>query len=192
MSTALPTEPITTEQFLALPDDGHVERELIQGTIWERPMTTRNPWHTEAEANLAQLLGNWRDAHPELACKVHSGEAAFRLRTAPDSIVGTDVAVAPAALPRVKPKKGTAFLDGPPVLAVEILSSSDDHEGIVNKVRAYLDAGVPLVWIVDPDFRYVIAHRPDAEPELFNVRQELTAEPALPGFRAPVARIFGL
>lgn len=192
MSIADLTGPITTDEFLALPADDGVERELILGTIWERPMTTRNPWHTEAEANLAHLLGTWRDAHPERAYKVHSGEAAFRLRTSPDSIVGTDVAVARADLPRVKPRKGTAFLDGPPVLAVEILSSSDDHEGIVNKVRAYLDADVPLVWVVDPDFRYVIAHRPDAEPELFNVRQELTAEPALPGFRAPVARIFGL
>jgi hypothetical protein len=36
----------------------------------------------------------------------------------------------------------------------------------------------------------VMVHRPDAEPELFNIRQELSGEPHLPGFRVPVARLF--
>jgi hypothetical protein len=38
----------------------------------------------------------------------------------------------------------------------------------------------------------VTVHRPGAEPELFNVRQEISAEPHLPGFRVPVARIFSI
>ena len=54
-----------------------------------------------------------------------------------------------------------------------------------------LRAGVRLVWLVDPHYRTVLVYRPDQEPELFNVRQELTAEPHLPGFRVPVAQIFG-
>jgi hypothetical protein len=33
-------------------------------------------------------------------------------------------------------------------------------------------------------------HQPDSEPELFNIRDELSAEPHLPGFRIPVARFF--
>ena len=76
------------------------------------------------------------------------------------------------------------------MLAVEILSPSDKHEEIVERVREYLEAGVPLVWIVDPDFHTVLVHRPDGEPQLYNVRQELSGEPHLPGFRIPVARIF--
>jgi hypothetical protein len=36
----------------------------------------------------------------------------------------------------------------------------------------------------------VTVYRPGTEPELFNVRQELSGEPHLPGFRVPVARLF--
>ena len=61
---------------------------------------------------------------------------------------------------------------------------------MVEKIRAYLDAGVALVWLVDPDFRTVIVYRPDAAPQMFNVQQELSGEPHLPGFRTAVARIF--
>ena len=85
----------------------------------------------------------------------------------------------------------TTLIDGVPILAVEILSPSDVIEDVNEKIDAYLEAGVAVVWIVDPYFRTVKVHRPDAEPELFNVRQELTAEPHLPGFRVPVSRLFG-
>jgi hypothetical protein len=33
-------------------------------------------------------------------------------------------------------------------------------------------------------------YRPDAEPELVNIKQDLTAEPHLPGFRVAVAQLF--
>ena len=36
----------------------------------------------------------------------------------------------------------------------------------------------------------VEVHRPDADPQLFNVQQTLTADPALPGFSTPVRTIF--
>ena len=50
--------------------------------------------------------------------------------------------------------------------------------------------GVALVWIVSPKFRTVEVHRPDADPQLVNVQQTLTADPALPGFSTPVRAIF--
>ena len=49
---------------------------------------------------------------------------------------------------------------------------------------------VALVWVVDPHDRTVLVYRPKAEPELFNIRHELSAEPELPGLRIPVAQIF--
>jgi Uma2 family endonuclease len=49
---------------------------------------------------------------------------------------------------------------------------------------------VPLVWLLDPCKRTVMMHRPDAEPELLNVRRELSGEPHLPDFRVPVTRLF--
>ena len=77
-----------------------------------------------------------------------------------------------------------------PVLAVEILSPSDTQESITDKISAYLRAGVALVWIVEPVFRTIIIYRPDAQPQLVNLDQELSAEPHLPGFRVTVADLF--
>jgi Uma2 family endonuclease len=47
-----------------------------------------------------------------------------------------------------------------------------------------------VVWVVDPHDRTVLVYRPQAEPELFNVRQELSGDPELPGFRVAVSEIF--
>jgi Uma2 family endonuclease len=76
------------------------------------------------------------------------------------------------------------------VLAIEILSPSDTIEGVAEKVHAYLDAGVLLVWEVSPFYRAVTVHRPGMPPEFFNVTHDLTAEPHLPGFLVPVAEVF--
>lgn len=89
-----------------------------------------------------------------------------------------------------RPWDETTLVDGPPVLAVEILSPSDKQEEIDEKVAEYLAAGVALVWVVNARFRTVTVFRADAEPELFNVRQELSAEPHLPNFRVAVRDLF--
>jgi Uma2 family endonuclease len=186
---ATTTTLMTAEEFLALPDDG-VERMLIRGELWERTMTTRGYPHCRVNARLGHVLLTWRDAQPEPRGEVVVGEARVRIRHDPDTIVGIDLAYISGDLAgRTDPL--ASFIDGPPVLAVEILSPSDVQEDINAKVLDYLDAGVLLVWVVDPVFRTVMVYRPDTEPELFNNRQDLTAEPHLPGFRVPVAKIFG-
>jgi Uma2 family endonuclease len=101
------------------------------------------------------------------------------------------VAYASTDRPLVKiPGPGAAFLDGPPILAVEIVSPSDTYEKVAVKILEYLNCGVPIVWLAEPTFRTILASRPDREPDLYNARHDLTAEPTLPGFRVAVARIF--
>jgi Uma2 family endonuclease len=77
-----------------------------------------------------------------------------------------------------------------PVLVVEILSPNDTQVQIDEKIDGYLKAGVALVWVIDPHDRTVLIYRPGEEPELVNVRQELSGEPPLTGFRVPVAQLF--
>lgn len=179
---------MTVEEFLALPDDG-ISRELIRGLLKERGMTVRNRFHSKAEALIVKLLGNWLDGLPEPRGEIVCGEAGFRLRGPTDTVVGIDVAYASAALVAATDPSQKIF-DGPPALAVEILSPSDTHEEVIDKIKLYHEAGV-VVWEVDPDLRVVRVHRPGREAEMFTQSQELTTEPELPGFRAAVARIFG-
>ena len=181
---------MTLEEMLALPD-AEVERDLIEGRLVERPMTKRNRWHGRVESRLARLLDQWLDTLPEPRGEIVSGETGFRIRRNPDTSVGIDVAYVSAEVIAATPET-SPYLEGPPILAVEILSPSNLHGEMVEKIRAYLDAGVALVWLVDPDFRTVIVYRPDGAPEMFNVHQELSGGPHLPGFQAAVARIFGV
>ena len=193
MSTAVspPQKKLmTVEEFLALPDDG-TERWLLRGELrpTERTMTVRNRHHSEVEAKIAFLLNHWLEQQPEPKGKIHSGEAGFRLGGNPDSLFGIDVAYASAELVSTT-DPDLPYYDGPPVLAVEILSPSDKHEDVVRKVIAYLQAGV-VVWEVDPDFRRVAVHRPGQVSKTFSGDDELTTEPELPGFRVLVAKLFG-
>jgi len=189
MSVAEMTPPMTLEEMLALPGDD-IERDLIEGRLRERPRTTRNRWHAGAEAKLARFLEQWAEALPEPLGQVVSGEAGFRIRRDPDTSFGIDVAFVSAEVIAATPAKSPYF-EGPPVLAVEILSHSTTRGDMVEKIRAYLDAGVPLVWVVDPDLHAIVVHRPGAAPELFNIHHELSCDPRLPGFRVAVARVFG-
>jgi Uma2 family endonuclease len=183
-----PARLMTLEEMLALPEVD-VDRELFEGRLVERPMTLRNRWHSGAEARLARLLCEWLETLPEPRGQIHSGEAGFRIRRNPDTSVGIDVAYVSAEVIAATPETSPYF-EGPPILAVEILSPSNLHGEMVEKIRAYLDAGVALVWLVDPYFRTVIVYRPDVPPQMFNVQQELSGEPHLPGFKTAVTRIF--
>lgn len=188
MTTAPPPPFMTTEELLALPEDG-MERELIRGRLKEKPMTRRNRRHSRVEETCSYLLVEWSKTQPEPRGEVLVGEAGVRLRRDPDTTVGVDVAYISAATARDTPEDA-ALVEGAPVLVVEILSPSDKQEDILDKVRDYLDCGVKLIWVVEPVFRTVTVYRPDAAPVLFNADQDLSGEPHLPGFCVRVADVF--
>ena len=140
-------------------------------------------------ARIAKFLDNWLDQQPEPRGSVLCGEAGVRLRRNPDTTVGIDV-VYVAAEVAAKESDETTLIEGVPILVVEILSPSDTQEHINEKIDDYLRAGVRLVWVIDPHDRSVLIYRPGKEPEMVNVRQELSGEPELPGFRVPAAQLF--
>jgi Uma2 family endonuclease len=179
---------MTTEELLALPDDG-TERWLLAGELRERPMTVRNRFHSRTLICAGTELEIWRRLQPPPRGQVLGDEAGVRLARDPDTTVGIDIIyVTPEVI--VRQTDATTLIDGVPLLAVEILSPSDTQEEIHDKITTFRAAGVPLVWIIDAYDRTVRVYRADAEPELFNIRQELSGEPYLPGFRVQVGRFF--
>lgn len=179
---------MTVEELLALPDDG-VERELIRGELRESSMTTRSKRHALAMSNLAYVLVTWLRQQATPRGTLFTGDARVLIRRNPDTFVGADLAYISAEMAE-QTAEAVTFIDVIPVLVVEIVSPSDTAESIAEKVREYLEAGVALVWEVNPFYETVLVHRPDARPELFNTLQELKAEPHLPGFQTRVSEIF--
>ena len=81
-----------------------------------------------------------------------------------------------------------AYFEGPPVLAVEILSPSDTQEDIDEKVELYLETGVAIVWVVNPGSgpSPSTAPAPTRSCSRRHARS-FTAEPHLPP-QCPIAR----
>ena len=188
MSTVSPAL-MTVEELLAFPADDGIDRELIRGELKERVMTRRNRFHAMAEASIARLIGNWVAGQDSPRGSVASGEVGCILRRDPDTSVGIDVAYFSYDVVSRQTDETTMF-DGAPVLAVEILSSSDTHEDVCDKVQEYLGTGVQLVWVVDPVFQTVIVHRPDQSPSMFNNTERLSGGEDLPGFDVAVSELF--
>lgn len=179
---------ITTEELLALPDDG-MEGWLIAGELRERPMTVRNRFHSRTMIRVGKFLDNWLDEQPSPRGQVLGGEVGVRSSRDPDTTVGVDVVYVSADV-IVHQTQETTLIDGAPTPAVEILSPNDTIEEIREKITIYQSAGVPLVWVVHPYDRTVTVYRPGYEPDSFNALEELTGEAYLPGFRVTVARFF--
>ncbi len=72
MSTTLPAGTLTLAEFLALPADEHVDRELIRGELKERPLTRRNRFHAKTEATVAYFLKRWLVNQPSPGLLLHT------------------------------------------------------------------------------------------------------------------------
>jgi Uma2 family endonuclease len=184
------TKLYTTEDLLAMPDDG-VERWIIDGELFEgdHEMTCRNYPHSWLMSRISHLIEEWKDAQPQPRGKVVCGEAGLQLSDDPTTTVGVDVAYISPEVASATPRDARLIV-GAPVLAVEILSPSDTQEGISRKITSYLENGVQSVWEVDPVFETVTVYSPDADPAMYNKTQTIPAIAGMPGFEPAVAAIF--
>lgn len=79
----------------------------------------------------------------------------------------------------------------PPDLAVEVLSPDDRSQQVLDKVGEYLDAGVRLVWVIDPASRSATRYRSLTDVRVLTADDELDGEDVLPGFCCRLAEVVG-
>jgi Uma2 family endonuclease len=78
-----------------------------------------------------------------------------------------------------------------PDVVAEVVSPNDNYYQVDRKVWEYLEAGVRLVWVINPNTRTVMAYRgPKGDASIFREADELSGEDVLPGFRCRVADLF--
>ena len=77
-----------------------------------------------------------------------------------------------------------------PDLAVEVVSPHDLAYDVDSKVEGYLQAGVRLVWVVNPAARTVRVHRPDGSSATLRPGDQLTGGEVLPGFHCLIRDLF--
>lgn len=172
--------------FVHRPENVDRSFELRRGEVVEmsRP---RNP-HCAATANLTRLLGNY--SFDVGSGYVLSNDSGLVLAHEPGTVVGPDVAYFRETLKydELNPKWGEI----PPVLAIEVLSPNDRHALVNEKIEDYLQGGVKIVWLVDPEDKIVTVYRPDQSLKVMKRSDELTGGTDLPGLSLKVADIFRL
>ncbi|MEO1134171.1 MAG: Uma2 family endonuclease [Cyanobacteria bacterium J06639_1] len=140
------------------------------------------------EASIIGQLWNW-DADGKLG-KVFSSQTVFSLpngaKRMPDA--------AWVKLERweaLAPEEQRGYVPLAPDFAVEVRSPTDDLETLQVKMREYVDAGVRLGWLIDPQQRRVEIYREGDRPvEVLDAPDELSGEGVLPGLSFSTARLF--
>jgi len=119
---------------------------------------------------------------------IMGAETGFIIRRDPDTVRAPDVAFIRAD--RMPEKLPQGYFDGPPDLAVEVLSPSDRASEVQGKIRDWLDAGCRAVWVVDPEPKSVTIYKSTHDITVLSTADTLTDAQILPGFSMAVSEIF--
>jgi Uma2 family endonuclease len=113
----------------------------------------------------------------------------IRTRHDPDGYRGADVSFVPYdRLPRNAVPEGP--LEIPPDLVVEVKSPTDRWKAIRKKTEEYLEAGVKVVMVLDPELESAGVFREEEFPIRFHNGDLVTLPDVLPGFSVPVKAFF--
>ena len=83
------------------------------------------------------------------------------------------------ALPKEKRKK---FAQIAPDFVIELRSETDRLKDLQKKMREYIENGVQLGWLIDPQNKRVHIYRPKVETKVLENPKEVSGEPLLKGF----------
>jgi Uma2 family endonuclease len=175
----------TYEDYVRLPDDGN-RYEVIRGVLYVTPSPV--PEHQFSSAELVfQLSAFVRQNHLGL---VLAAPLAVKLPRGIATPVEPDVMFFRKGN---GPRWDLGYYEGVPDLLAEILSPRTSRRDQTVKLQAYLDAGVPEYWLVDPRARTVVVYVLEKGKYVELVRGGVGDEAwssVLPGFRLNVSDLF--
>jgi len=179
------TERITTAaELLRATSPGRCE--LVRGDLVM--MTPLGFEHGRIAARVAVRLGTFVEEH-RLGV-VTGAETGFQIAQDPDTVRAPDVGFVRAD--RVAATPTRAFFQGPPDLAVEVLSPNDRAGELLAKVHDWLEAGCVAVWVVDPQAQTIAVYRARSPMLVYRSGDTIEEADLLPDFRLPVADVFAL
>jgi Uma2 family endonuclease len=180
MITVANEKRYTPEDLLTMPNGEHYE--LVDGRLVEHKMSF---WSSYVAGVIFRLLDQFCREH-RLGWVSPEGTSFQCFPTLPGRVRKADVSF--IRLPRLTLAQATTEGHCPiaPDLAVEVLSPNDTAYEIDEKVREFLDAGVPLIWVVNPEQRTVEIHRAGGPGAILRENDEISGEDVVPGFRCHV------
>ena len=186
-----PTPPVarmTAEEFGIKHSGDRVE--YIDGEVKEIPMAGGK--HGKVCYRAATAVGGFVDANDLGHIFINDTFVKVPTKDDPERVYGPDVCFVSfdrlakdAEIPA-----GTVVIV--PNLVVEVRSPFDTWAHVFRKVGDYLEAGVPVVIVLDPSTLTASVYRSEVtNPQhIFSATDTLTVPDVLPGFAVPVASLF--
>ena len=173
-----PTIELTDEQFFQLCVNNRDLRleQTAQGELIIMPPTG---WKSgNRNSRLTQRVGNWADVDGTgLAFDSSTGYILPNgAKRSPDASW-----VSRERLEALNPDP-TRFLPMAPDFAVELRSASDELKTVQQKMQEYINKGVRLGWLIDPQNQRVEIYRIGQNVEVLQSPTSLLGENVLPGF----------
>jgi Uma2 family endonuclease len=170
----------TEADLLRMPNDGR-KYELVDGQIRVSPAGARHG------LIIVKLTGRLQ-AFVERARLGYVFDSSTGIRLPKGNVRSPDISF----VARGRFKKGVVprgFIPFAPDLAVEVLSPEDRSRFVLDKVGEYLDAGVRMVWVLDPEARSASIYRSLTAVRTLSEKDALSGEDVLPGFRCRLREI---
>ena len=121
--------------------------------------------------------------------RVLCNDSCIVVKRRPDTVRGSDICFFSfACLPRGPAPKG--IIAQVPELVFEVRSPTDRWVKILVKMAKYLDAGVSVACIVDPQAETISICRPDENCKTLTANDDFALPDILPGYRVKVRTFF--
>jgi Uma2 family endonuclease len=173
---------LSVEAFLCLPETEPYS-ELIGGAVVQKPMPSLS--HSTLTSELIRLLGNYLVGSGE-------GRVVNELRhadRADEWVFLPDISVTMHGRWPAPPAEMHGPVEVMPDFAIEVLSPDDQPGRVAQKIAHYMQSGVRLLWVIDPQSESVTIWRRDRDPMVAS-GGTLNADPVLATFSLDLDALF--
>jgi Uma2 family endonuclease len=182
---ALPQQSeMTLDAFLKLPDEKPA-LEFADGMVSQKaPPQTR---HAFLQSGIAGLIN--RSTQP---AKTAFASTEQRTTYGGRSTVPDIAVIAWDHIPLGPDGRVVDVLEGPPEIAIEIISPGQRTNALVTRLLWYVANGVGAALLVDPDDDSVVVFRPNAVPQSFIIGDDIDLNDVIPGLTLSVGELFSV
>jgi Uma2 family endonuclease len=185
-TTTTATEPLLTADEFMKKYDSETRVELFRGRVVRYPVP-QGP-HGYICNNAGFLITQFVREHKLGRVFTNDTFVRVRLKEPTDTVRGADVAYVSFA--KMPPGDVPAGPLPSPDLVIEVRSPSDRIAQLSAKASEYLEAGVAVVVVIDPDTQSLAVYRENEFPIRMHNGDELTLPDVLPGFAVRVSQFF--